>query len=90
MKKKGEILANDLTDKFTRQHQIDKLEEKELQERRLKVNELKRRLIQYDAKVIRGRFISISETNYHSILKYDSDLSLLISDLKYKIQYKLL
>jgi hypothetical protein len=88
MKKKGEILAMDLTDKFTRQHQIDKLKDQEQKETKSKSLELKRRLIKYDAKIIRGHFISITETNYHTILQSDPDTSLLIGDLHYKIQFK--
>jgi hypothetical protein len=86
MKKKNEALESELVDKFTRQHQIDKLEQKQIQEMKSKKAELKRRLLKYQAKIIRGNFISISETNYHSILQYDSELSLLITDLQYKIQ----
>ena len=50
--------------------------------------ELKRRLLKYDAKLIRDNFISITETNYISIIEYDPDCLLLIHDLECKIQFK--
>jgi len=59
--------------------------EAEEQKRRL---ELRRRLLKYDAKLIPGNFVSITETNYISIIEYDPDCLLLIHDLNYKIQFK--
>ena len=50
--------------------------------------ELRRRLLKYDAKLIRDNFISITETNYISIIEYDPDCLLLIHDLECKIQFK--
>ena len=53
-----------------------------------KRKELRRRLLKYDAKLIRDNFISITETNYISIIEYDPDCLLLIHDLDCKIQFK--
>ena len=50
--------------------------------------ELKRRLLKYDAAIIRDNFISITETNYINIIERDPDTLLLIYDLEMKIQFK--
>ena len=59
--------------------------EAEDQKRRL---ELRRRLLKYDAKLIPGNFVSITETNYISIIEYDPDCLIFIHDLNYRIQFK--
>ena len=57
-------------------------------EEQKKRRELKRRLLKYDAKLIHGNFVSITETNYISIIEWDPDCLLLIHDLECKIQFK--
>lgn len=57
-------------------------------EEQKKRRELKRRLLKYDAKLIPGNFVSITETNYISIIEFDPDCLLLIHDLECKIQFK--
>lgn len=80
----------DLNRKLTRIAEIEKLDAKAARERKRKHNELKRRLLKYDARILKHEFVSISLSNYDSLIKYDAECTILISDLNYKIQYKML
>jgi hypothetical protein len=88
--KKIKAIESGLVDKLTRIAEIEKLDIIAARERKRKHNELKRRLLKYDARILNHEFVSISLQNYDSIIQYDSDCFLLISDLNYKIQYKML
>lgn len=79
-----------LNKKLTRIAEIERLDLIAARERKRKHNELKLRLLKYDARILKHEFVSISLKNYDSLIQFDPECTILISDLNYKIQYKML
>lgn len=91
MKDETEQKIEALTKKLSRIADIEKLDLAEAKDRAKKIKELKRRLLKYHANTsFNNEFVCITLANYDQVLKYDPDLTILISDLNMKIQYKAL
>jgi hypothetical protein len=80
----------ELSRKLSRNKTISINETAEDRARRRKLNELRRRLIAYEARIFGNNAVSISLANYESALLYDPDLLILITDLNFKIQFSIL
>ena len=90
MKKKIEIAADELRKKLTRIALIEQMDLETAKVYKRNHNKLKRLLLRYDAKIIHHEFVSITLRNYEDLLQYDSEAVILINDLNYKIQFKML
>lgn len=90
MKEKIEQAADMLQKKLTRIALIEKLDLQTAKIYKRNHNKLRRLLIRYDAKIIQHEFVSITLRNYEDLLQYDSEAVVLINDLNYKIQFKML
>lgn len=80
----------ELSRKLSRDKLISINETAEDKARRRKLNELRRRLIAYQARIFGNNAVSITLAHYESALLYDPDLILLIQDLNFKIQFSIL
>lgn len=90
MKKKIEIAADELRKKLTRIALIEQMDLETAKVYKRNHNKLKRLLLRYDAKIMQHGFVSITLKNYEDLLQYDSEAVILINDLNYKIQFKML
>jgi hypothetical protein len=90
MKKDLEKKMRELSEKLSREKTISISETAEDRARRRKINELRRRLIAYDARIFGNNAVSITLSHYESALLYDPDLLILIQDLNFKIQFSIL
>lgn len=90
MKKKIEIAADELRKKLTRIALIEQMDLETAKIYKRNHNKLKRLLLRYDAKIMQHEFVSITLKNYEDLLQYDSEAVILINDLNYKIQFKML
>lgn len=79
-----------LSRKLTRDQTISISETAEDRARRRKLNELRRRLLAYEARIFGNNAVSITLAHYESALLYDPDLLILIQDLNFKIQFSIL
>ena len=79
-----------LSRKLTRDKTISISETAEDRARRRKLNELRRRLLAYEARIFGNNAVSITLAHYESALLYDPDLLILIQDLNFKIQFSIL
>ena len=83
---------DELTEKIDREMVRQKKVSETIQENFFptsKKSELRQRLKRYDAKFIKGRFVSITLENIESMKKYDPETLELIIDLGYKFQIKI-
>lgn len=90
MNKKIELAAEELHKKLTRIALIEKMDLQTAKIYKRNHNKLKRLLLRYDAKILNHEFVSITLRNYEDLLQYDSEAVILINDLNYKIQFKML
>jgi len=90
MKKKNTLNTSEIAAKLARNKQIYLQETAEERQRRRKLNELRRRLLVYGAKIRNNDTVSITLANYANVLERDPDCSILISDLNMKIQFTIL
>lgn len=90
MKKKIDLAADELHKKLTRIALIEKMDLQTAKIYKRNHNKLRRLLLRYDAKILNHEFVSITLKNYDDLMQYDSEAVVLISDLNYKIQFKML
>ena len=90
MKRNSEKEILEIVKKLEREKTISLIETAEDRARRRKINELRRRLIAYDARIFGNNAVSITLSHYESALLYDPDLLILIQDLNFKIQFSIL
>lgn len=90
MKKKIDAAAENLRKKMTRIALIKQMDLETAKIYKRNHNKLKRLLLRYDAKILNHEFVSITLKNYDDLMQFDSEAVILISDLNYKIQFKML